>query len=604
MDAGTLNIRMIFGQDRRHIVPLFQRRYRWNRDEQWEPLWEDIRNVAEQILYDQEARPHFLGAIVLDYVPKPTGHVESRLVIDGQQRLTTAQILLDAFCDLCGALKADRYHRALEKLTRNEDPLSEDDTEKYKVWPTNVDQDHFVNIMESHSPGEVRKLYGKGPRVKSVGHAIGDAYLFFYETIGQWIEESDKDRMECLEALYNAVRDHLRLVVIDLGKEDDAQMIFETLNARGTPLSPSDLVKNTLFHQARVRGCSIEKLYDQHWVTFDNDVDYWQKVVGRGHARRARLDNFLHNFLSAKSHVDTPVSQLYSGFRSYVDTSNVDVEEVLKGLAESAKVFKSFDEFDSGSREGLFFYRLRTLDIISAFPFLLELFLHHGEAKEQTLSVLVDVESFLVRRTVCQLNTRGYNRFFIDLLSALDVDSNDLQESVRNQLLASTADSSRWPDDAEFRDAWRSIPAYKSLVRARVRMILEAVEDALRTAKSEPIAIDGQLTVEHLMPQHWQHHWPLPGKDNPAEEEIFREQLIHTFGNLTLLTSALNATVSNGPWDSKLEAFLKDSALALNRNLKDAVTWNEKAIEERGESLFDLACDVWPHPKAQEKEAN
>lgn len=112
MDAGTLSIRDIFGHDRRHVVPLFQRPYVWTREIQWEPFWEDIRSVAERLLQNGSTRPHFLGAIVLDQLRKPTGHLETRLVIDGQQRLTTIQLFLEAFCDTCAEQKIDDYHRA------------------------------------------------------------------------------------------------------------------------------------------------------------------------------------------------------------------------------------------------------------------------------------------------------------------------------------------------------------------------------------------------------------------------------------------------------------------------------------------------------------
>src|SRR5262245_27156942 len=139
MDTGTLSVKKIFEQERRHVVPLFQRPYVWEKEKQWEPLWDDIRSLAEKLLAGKQTRPHFLGAIVFDQMPKPTGHVETRQVIDGQQRLTTIQILLEAFCDLCRERGLTNHHRSLLKLTRNDDPLSKDDDEQFKVWPTNVD---------------------------------------------------------------------------------------------------------------------------------------------------------------------------------------------------------------------------------------------------------------------------------------------------------------------------------------------------------------------------------------------------------------------------------------------------------------------------------
>jgi len=104
MDAGTLDLKTIFGQDRRHVVPLYQRPYVWEEKKQWEPLWDDIETVARRLLADEPTRAHFLGAIVLEQQPKKTGCLETRPVIDGQQRLITLQPLLEA----CSAIRCTR----------------------------------------------------------------------------------------------------------------------------------------------------------------------------------------------------------------------------------------------------------------------------------------------------------------------------------------------------------------------------------------------------------------------------------------------------------------------------------------------------------------
>src|SRR6266446_6434948 len=101
MDSNIIPIGKVFGQDRRLIVPLFQRPYVWNREDQWEPLWSDILNVVDRAMEGRQEKPHFLGAIVLDAQRRPLGHLETRLIIDGQQRLTTLQLLFEAFCDIC-----------------------------------------------------------------------------------------------------------------------------------------------------------------------------------------------------------------------------------------------------------------------------------------------------------------------------------------------------------------------------------------------------------------------------------------------------------------------------------------------------------------------
>ncbi|MDZ4063131.1 MAG: HNH endonuclease family protein [Coriobacteriia bacterium] len=165
-------------------------------------------------------------------------------------------------------------------------------------------------------------------------------------------------------------------------------------------------------------------------------------------------------------------------------------------------------------------------------------------------------------------------------------------------------DTNRWPDDAEFRIAWLDHKVYNLLALARLRMILLALEPYVRSAKSEDLAyVEDKLTVEHLLPQKWQKHYPLA--EDGSADEIERERLLHTFGNLTLLTKKLNSSVSNGPWRTaedladdrgKRAALLKDAALGISRMLVDYPAWDDKTIRKRGETLFAAALKVWPKP--------
>jgi hypothetical protein len=139
---------------------------------------------------------------------------------------------------------------------------------------------------------------------------------------------------------------------------------------------------------------------------------------------------------------------------------------------------------------------------------------------------------------------------------------------------------------------------YKRL-KKKARMILEALEGALHTGKSEKVTIEAKLTIEHLLPKEWKRHWPLSAPEGTPEAEEQTERrnsLLHTIGNLTLLTKELNPSVSNGPWDRKLEAILRHSALNLNRTL--ARRWDENTIEARSEELFKVAAKMWAHPGA------
>ena len=168
---------------------------------------------------------------------------------------------------------------------------------------------------------------------------------------------------------------------------------------------------------------------------------------------------------------------------------------------------------------------------------------------------------------------------------------------------ASQADIYRWPDNQEWRDNWLGRDQYKSSRQQRLRYILEAIEHLRRANDSEIVAIKSDLTVEHIMPQKWRAHWPVPGFDHIAagevdqmSREMQREDAVNKLGNLTLLTQKLNSSVSNGPFATKLPALKAQAALTINRDLHAYDSWDEDSILRRGNVLFDSAKKIWPGP--------
>lgn len=600
MKANPHSIGNIFSQVLRFVVPLFQRPYVWNKDEHWTPLWHDIRTVAERLLVKKDARPHFLGAIVLEEVSIPTGHLETRRLIDGQQRLTTVQLFLEALCDYCAAAGVDDYHKALLQLTRNNHPLSKEPDQVYKVWPTFVDQDDFRRVMECLSPAELRKAYDADVDADEVGHRIADAYLFFFKVLTEWFVPAQELFKQRLDALLTAIHKYLRIVVIDLEQEDDPQLIFETLNARGTPLLPSDLIKNHLLQQATQEEENAEALYKKHWQPFDDNERYWRKQIGRGHAKRHRVDIFFQYYLSVRRGEEVAVGHLYSDFRDHVDKGKATAKTTLESVQKYAQVYRALDEPQAGTPNAVFLRRVKTMEYLTAIPFLMDLFVRYEDQPDEIRIVHHDIESFLVRRMVCNLNSRGYNRLFLELSKEITKGDGKPSDSVRQFLLSSEAESTRWPNDDEFKTAWLNTPIYRILRQQRVRMILEAMEHWLYDPKTEKIEFKDRLQVEHLMPRRWEKHWPLVEDADKAKAVAQRGVLLHTFGNLTLLTKKLNPVVSNGSWEKKQHQILEHTALKLNAKLKDFAEWNESRIVERGEALLAIAQKIWPRPAGAE----
>jgi uncharacterized protein with ParB-like and HNH nuclease domain len=604
MQVGTLAVQYIFEKDVLYKVPLYQRPYVWKAEEQWQPLWNDLQKLAEALIGGEQPRAHFLGASVQDRPAVPPGHIETRLLIDGQQRLTTLQLLLRAFEDVAKQEDDNRYHLAIGKLIRNQHPLSTEDYEAFKIWPTNSDRDDFRIVMETTGRDEIVRSYGFRTDAKSVGKNIPDGYLFFHRAISEWLGEDQATKSVKIPALYSAIRDNVRLVVIDLDEKDDAQLIFETLNARGTPLLSADLVKNSLLSEIEEDGGNAEKAYQKYWQPFDVDTAFWRSEVGRGHARRARIELFLQNVLTLLTGTEVSTSHLYAAYKDYsLGPDAREPEDRLEAIKRYGDIYRLLVEGHKNPRVALFMERLNVMDIGTAYPFLLSVFDKLGDQEELLVEVLSDIEAFLVRRMVCRLSTRGYNRLFVDLLSDLNGEADQIPAQLRESLMARTAEFDRWPSDSEFAKAWTNNPLYENLSRPRLRLLLEAIEAALRGDFAETKEVPRNLTVEHVLPQKWHAHWPLPGIETEAEETILRGELLHTIGNLSLLNEKLNPAQSNHSWlgdghdiKGKKKALEKHSVLYLNKDLCEHENWSEQEIVDRSNRFLDLAMKVWPYP--------
>src|SRR5262245_22516600 len=179
---------MVFMQPQRLVVPLFQRPYVWNQENQWEPLWDDAVRVAERVLSrpTDKHHPHFLGAVVLQQVQKQTGQMQERTIIDGQQRLTTLQLLLDALHAELLAVNAQQAAMRIEPLVANAEPFCSTPTDRFKVWPTNRDRPGFNAVMAAKPPVDYEAVGYRGERMV-------EAHRFFGEQAREWLTAAGPD---------------------------------------------------------------------------------------------------------------------------------------------------------------------------------------------------------------------------------------------------------------------------------------------------------------------------------------------------------------------------------------------------------------------------
>jgi hypothetical protein len=604
MKADTLTIKDVFGKDIRYVVPLFQRPYVWNKQDQWEPLWTDITDLAERLLdelskvapgeevqAEQRTPPHFLGAVVVDQLKTAVADVEARSVIDGQQRLTTLQLLLDAVQAVMSELGEKRAARLLAKLILNDEDVIKNTDDVFKVWPTNLDQSAFRAVMDDEADATD---FADSP--------IAQAHDFFHDSALEWISELDEpaQRSARASALSTTLQGLMQLVVIDLEPHDNAQAIFETLNARGTPLLASDLIKNLVLQIALQRGLSVQSLYDKYWHAFD-EREYWRADVRQGRLTRPRIDVYLYYWLIMREAKEVSIQDVFPEFRKHVETQHNDIEAVLADLSRSGRTYQRLDDIKPMSPEGTFIYRWRTLDAQALTPVVLWLFdqpLGLVSSCER-LRALRAIESWLVRRTVCRMTTKDYNRLFLDLVAELKKDPSNGGAVTDGFLRKQTADARLWPSDSQFVEAFLTIPVYSLLTRSRLRMILEALEDRYRGPKAEDEFVTrGKLTIEHVLPQAWRENYALAvtGDEDDELAAAHRDRVLHTFGNLTLVTKSLNPALSNSGWLTKREELWEHSVLHLTKHLLEqgAIDWNEEAIDLRGRELARQAVKVWP----------
>lgn len=600
MKPEKVNPREVFYQPSRMIVPLFQRPYVWSRERQWQPLWEDIVRLTEVLATKNPTATHFLGAFVVQQLPSTLGNMQEWSVIDGQQRLTTLQVLLDA-------LHAQLESRGLGTLAAQVEPLivnpvafRKKDEDQFKVWPTNHDRAGFRSVMSSAPPLDYSAV---------VPSRLAEAHQFFSESIAALLDAASSADLSA-KLLVDAISGQLEIVSIRLDATEDAQAIFETLNARGEPLSAADLIKNFVFQNHPGTEDQVEAAYLANWAELE--TPWWVTPVTAGRVTHPRASWFLWHWLRARLLEDFPIRELFHQFKDYVTTKRPDIEVLLpeaKAAADRYRFVIEGSQLANGplTRAQWFSYRVGTLDSEIMRPLLIWLE-EEPQADVPTADkdrIFRHLESWFVRRAIVKAPSQGANRFMVDLIVHLSNKPHDkLPSEVETYLASNRTPVGYWPDDTEVTAALKGAPAYNKYLRARLRMILEALEDHRRgypdwkTLAMGPIA-RGIGTVEHLMPQKWRANWPTTSAPDEAKaKEDARDRALHELGNLTLVTGKLNATVSNGAWAAKVAHFQQvNDVLLTNDVIQFAPTaWDEALIAARTATLSAAILQVWPVP--------
>ena len=356
MQPSKMTIEGLFNSQIRYIVPMFQRKYVWQEDPQWQNLWEDIEEKADFRIREKSTHPHYLGALIVDGVKKVGNEVGRMLVIDGQQRLTTLQLLLCAFRDLAIKNKWAVLDKRLSRLLENpdQDIMDEPDVEKFKVWPTTLNRDIFSAIVVARDVETVSKRYPiiKLPRKRKPEPRsnLVEGYFYFGNRIENWLNEAaskfGKSTEDCAQNLLHSLNESFFVIHLSLEDSDDAQEIFYSLNSKATPLSQSDLMRSLIFMRAEKEGQDKEKIFDDYWGSLE--TDFWSYETKRGGRPYSRLDVGLRNFLTARtgSLVDARrVSEEYRQWITVVPSRYASVREELHDLLQHCNIFRDYESF-------------------------------------------------------------------------------------------------------------------------------------------------------------------------------------------------------------------------------------------------------------------
>lgn len=549
MQANESKLQPVLEGVKQYVVPLFQRSYSWKKN-RWQTLWSDLLDIYEA----DDGREHFIGAIVSMPIEMSPEGVNKFLLIDGQQRLTTFFIILTAIRDIAVETEPRLSAQIEESYLINK---WETGINQLKLLPSQLDRNTFRQIIESKEPDEINNgIYG--------------SYSFYKRKLSG---KDSKGRILDLGRIHRLLMQQFVIVSIVLHKDENPYLIFESLNAKGEPLTQADLVRNYILMRINDTG-DQEIAYRDFWLPMQASLDSEQT-------------NFLWRYLN-KDGSFVRLNGIYDAVKKKLAKKNSDeVVDVLMDMDTYSKYYLRLinpeNEPEPDIRRRL--HRLNRWEIKTSYPFLLNVYNDYALryiSKSDFCKLLDMIESFVIRRFFCRVPTNILNKSFISLYNSLDREN--LLTSLEGELLRQN-----WPSDNEFLQALERFPIYTSGTR-KCRHILESLEESLLD-NNEPVDLTySKITIEHLMPQTLNEFWEQTlGAEAANTHAIY----LHTIGNLTL--TGQNSPMGNSPFHKKSE-ILGKSNFALNKNLGKLAWWNAEKIVQRAKDLGQVAVKIWQHP--------
>ena len=540
------------------VIPIYQRTYSWT-ERECRQLWDDIVRTGS----NDAILAHFIGSIV--YIEKGLYQVSSQsplLVIDGQQRLTTVTLILEALARQLGDSEPiDGFSTKKLRSYYLLNPLEEEER-GFKLLLTQTDKASLLALVQQKAQPTNHSLL------------VTENFAFF--------EEQVKNLGADLSVLCHGLA---KLVVVDIAlsrDQDNPQLIFESMNSTGRALSQADLIRN--FILMGLEPAHQTRLYEDHWRPME--VGFGQEGYG------SHFDSFMRHYLTLKTGEIPNVRAVYEAFKSHARTPDIDAAGV-DALVADIHAFAGYycamalgKEADTKLAEA--FRDLRELKVDVAYPFLLELYddFANGKLDNTDFEAAVRVvEAYVFRRAVCAIPTNSLNKTFATFGRALRKDR--YLESVQAHLLTLPS-YRRFPGDEEFKREFIVRDLYNFPRRSYWLRRLE------NHGRKERVPVD-EYTIEHILPQNENLSAKWRDELGPEWRRV-QERWLHTLGNLTL--TGYNAEYSDRPFPEKrdMKGGFRESPLKLNEGLSGLDKWDEAAIKNRSERLAAMATGVWAVP--------
>ncbi|GAA7267825.1 DUF262 and DUF1524 domain-containing protein [Helicobacter pylori] len=558
MDAKAMKLLDFISksQEKQFVIPVYQRLYSWGK-EHCKQLWDDIIKTGG----NDQIEGHFIGSIVFVHDGTYSTIHNELLIIDGQQRLTTITLLFialrDHLSDKDEFLEKFSCQKIQNRYLINRDEKGD---KRFRLILSESDRDTLLSLIDRN------KRKPSEPSSKIMEN---------FELFEEWIRENaDK-----LETIFKGL-DKLMVVEISLERgKDNPQLIFESMNSTGKDLTQTDLIRNYILMGLEPKEQKI--FYEKYWRAMEEEFEQSE--------REELFNKFVRHYLTIKTREIPNINKVYEAFKDYQQKEGIEIEDLLKDLQKYCGYFCQIafkKEADKDLNKALSFLVDLEMDVV--YPLLLELYNDYSDgvlSKQDFIPIIYLTESYICRRTVCGLGTKGLNKIFAFFTRKIDKDQ--YLESIKAHFLSLEKTTGKFPKDSEFRDSFITIDFCNLKEK---KYFFERLENF---DTKEPVDTQ-KCTIEHIMPQTLEEEWE---RDLGENFQAIHEKYLHTIGNLTL--TGYNKEYSNNSFQEKrdMEKGFKQSPLRLNQSLKDLESFGEKEIEKRANDLADWALKIWTYPK-------